>query len=815
MLCLVAILSTAGNGIQAREAFTINDGWQFKFHTDTAFTAVHLPHCWNEDAYHTRDYRRGTGIYEKQLQIPGHFAGQQIYLQIDGAATKSEIKIDGKSIGKHIGAYSSHIIDITPFVSPDSTHLLSVIVDNSDKSIPPYSADFTFMGGLYRDVWLIAESPVHFDISNSPAEGFKINPLLLPDGNCRLNISGEIINKSEHKSDVNVKAKLIASDGRQLAEKKYKLNIPPNGSREFKLDFGTLKGLDTWTPESPTLYKLATEIIADGKAVDSKETVVGFRSFGFDEDGRFLLNGKPYKLRGMCRHQDQRPTGIALTDEQHRRDIKLIKDMGANFIRISHYPQDDAVLEMCNRLGLIAWEEVPVIDFVPDDDAFASNSETMLREMIRRHYNHPSVAMWGYMNEILIKLPEKEREEALQRTMALARHLESVVREEDPTRFSTMAFHGSDVYNETGIADITDVKGWNLYLGWYRGEMEDFEKFMSRQHREHPAHRLIVSEYGAGSDLRLHSLNPERFDFSVEYQQSFLEHYLPVIEDSTFIAGASHWNFIDFSSANRAESMPHINNKGLVTNDRQKKDIYYFYCASWLDADTDTIAHIASRDWPERTEICRRDSCVLRPLKIYTNLPEVALSVNDVRLGVKKAANHTVVFEAPLREGRNVICLYSPDNYTAPLDATTIDMKFINITDGRIDLGNDELAINVGSNCYFRSDQSGLTWLPDREYCPGSLYGHRGGRRVATNADIALTPDTPLFQHNITGLNEYRIELLPGSYEVELGFANIESGENTMVRRRYTAETDFEGNLIIKDVPCLSTLKIRSTCLNK
>ncbi len=306
----------------------------------------------------------------------------------------------------------------------------------------------------------------------------------------------------------------------------------------------------------------------------------------------------------------------------------------------------------------------------------------MLREMVRRHYNHPSIAMWGYMNEILLRMPDENRSATVERTLKLAERLECVLSEEDSTRLSTMAFHGSDIYNESGLAKITDVKGWNLYQGWYGGRLDDFESFLLTQHRNHPDHKIIVSEYGAGSDMRIHSLSPEPFDFSMEYQQKYLEHYLPVIEDSVFVAGASHWNFIDFSSANRAESMPHINNKGLVTNQRYKKDIYYFYKTYWRDIKEDTVAHIAVRDWPVRTELIDESGYVTRPVKIYTNLPEAELIVNGHTLGVKASKNHTMVFDTPLSAGNNVLELKYGDQIR-DVAVVDIDAHYCPLKNGR------------------------------------------------------------------------------------------------------------------------------------
>lgn len=855
---IIATAVLAGCAIFAwsREAYTINDGWSFTFGSDSLRTeAVHLPHCWNEDAYSTRDYRRGRGIYRKELKIPERLAGERIYLRLDGAATQSEVFIDGKRVGQHLGAYSPHTLDITPYVTPGKSHLLSVAVDNADANIPPYSADFTFMGGLYRDVWLIAANPVHLSFASGRREGIKAMPLLLENGVGRLDTEGELVNTSKGKRSIVVTGILLDPDGRERKRISKRMDLKPGEDRMFQISFGDLEDIWQWSPETPELYTLVTEISDMGKVIDRTHTPVGFRSFGFDSAGRFLLNGKPYKLRGMCRHQDQRPMGIALSDEQHRRDIALVKDMGGNFIRISHYPQDDAVLEMCDRLGLIAWEEIPVIDYVPDNPSFAENSERMLREMIRSHYNHPSIAMWGYMNEILLRSPlQGEESERRERARQLADRLEGVVREEDPSRLSTMAFHGSDIYHDAGLSEITDVKGWNLYQGWYGGRLEEFGEFLSRQHREHPDHRLIVSEYGAGSDLRIHSLDPEPFDFSMEYQQLYLENYLPVIEDSAFVAGASHWNLVDFSSANRAESMPHINNKGLLTNDRRKKDVYHYFRAAWIPLDVDTIAHIASRDWAARTEIASADT-VIRPIKVYSNLPAVRLAVNGIMLPALDVENHNAVFDVPLRDGKNILQVFSGNDTRTPLDVMTVEVKLIKARDGKLYLDCDELAMNVGSNCYFRSDESGLTWLPDREYREDGLYGYVGGTGSVTQDDIALTSDTPLYQHNMTGIEEYKIDLADGRYEVELGFAdhsspsalsaymlghNVgraapfaemdiqingelveeafsparDSGVKRMVRRRYETEVSDGNGITVGFVPregitILSTLKIR------
>ena len=298
-----------------------------------------------------------------------------------------------------------------------------------------------------------------------------------------------------------------------------------------------------------------------------------------------------------------------------------MKELGCNFVRISHYPQDDAVLELCDELGLLAWEEIPIINIVPDTPGYADNCELNLREMIRQHYNHPSVIAWGYMNEILLTVPAPNKPEwpaCRERTIALAQRLEKALKEEDAARASVMAFNMTNLYHEMGL-DLVDVVGWNLYHGWYVDRLEDFNAWCEDQHTRYPQLPMIISEWGAGSDRRLHTTNGHAFDFSIEYQQTYVEHYLPYIEEKEWISGCAYWNFIDFNVAARQESMPRVNNKGLFYNDRTPKDVAYYFKAMWRE--DIPVLHIASRDWPVRTGVpgglqperstptCRKWSC--------------------------------------------------------------------------------------------------------------------------------------------------------------------------------------------------------------
>lgn len=539
-------------------------------------------------------------------------------------------------------------------------------MDNARQDIAPISGDFTFFGGIYRDVWLTAVPNQHFNLTNHSSDGLFISTPQVSEERGIISIRGEVKNDAKEKATLELTHTIYRPDGTLLQTLKKNIQLKAGETYAFSNEATPVLKPELWTPETPRLYRVETTLRnrKTKTLLDQSNHYTAFRWFRFDGDEGFFLNGKPYKLRGICRHQDQKPIGPALTDEMHRRDFLLMKEMGANFIRISHYPQDDALLEMCDKLGMLAWEEIPIIDIVPNTPGYGDNCERNLREMIRQHYNHPSIITWGYMNEILLVTQRKYKTEAelkpvLERTLALANRLERVLKEEDSTRISTMAFHGSNSYNETGLSKITDIVGWNLYQGWYGGDLTGFEKFLAQQHQNHPTHPMIVSEYGAGSDKRLHSLHPRAFDFSIEYQQKYLEHYLPVLEDTPYICGGTHWNFIDFSSALRDESMPRINNKGLVYADRTPKDVYHYYQAAWRK--DIPVLHIASRDWTDRAGVQQGNAPVYLPVKIYTNLSEVELFIDGISLGKQKTENYTATFEVPF-SNRNPF-LFAQGNY--------------------------------------------------------------------------------------------------------------------------------------------------------
>ena len=775
-----------------RESKTINDSWKFlqgecttaidSAFNDANWTSVHLPHTWNTDAYTEKDYYRGTGWYRRQISIPQSWKEKQIFLKLDAASKAATIYINGKKVGEHTGGYTACTFDITPFCSLNTPNSLAICVDNARQDIPPISGDFTFFGGIYRDVWLTAVPKQHFHLTNYGSEGIFISTPQVSEEKGTILIRGDIKNDATQKASLELEHIIYHPDGSIAQSLKQSIQIKAGEQYSFRAETSPILSPQLWTPETPHLYRVES-ILRDKKTktvLDQSNHYTGFRWFSFDGERGFSLNGKPYKLRGICRHQDQKPIGVALTDEMHRRDIKLMKEMGTNFIRISHYPQDDALLEMCDKLGMLAWEEIPIIDIVPDTPGYTENCERNLREMIRQHHNHPSIISWGYMNEILLVTQrrykkEEELKPILERTLALANRLEVVLKEEDTTRVSTMAFHGSNSYNKVGLGSITDIVGWNLYQGWYGGNLTGFEQYLEEQHKKYPSHPMIVSEYGAGSDKRLHSLQPHAFDFSIEYQQKYLEHYLPVLEETSYICGGTHWNFIDFSSALRDESMPRINNKGLVYSDRTPKDVYYYYKAAWRQ--DIPVLHIASRDWTHRSGVQHGKEAVILPVKVYTNLPEVELFIDGKSLGKQKTKNFAVTFEVPFCQKEHFIAAKA-ENRKAAQDISFVEdgirLNFIPIPANlnETNLRDLELAINVGSNCFYTSDESNLTWLPDQPYTENG-WGYIGGESKSSQIQIKNTNDGPLFQTLRNGIEGYRFDVPNGVYEIEFLFTDI------------------------------------------
>ena len=522
------------------------------------------PSTWNvHDAMDdSPGYYRGDSVYTTSFYLESAQPQDSAYtLCFDGVNQEAWVYLNGNAVGYHAGGYTRFDMEVTPYVRTGENELGVRVSNTYNPDIPPLSADFTFFGGIYRKAYLKISSDVRI-----AQDGVCITTPVVTDNKAVLNAAVEVINP--HQRKYCVKQVLISPKGKQWKLKKGKL---------------TLSHPQLWSPDSPTLYTLVTQLLdRKGKVLDEVRTQVGLRYYRFDPNTGFYLNGKHLKLLGVNRHQDEKDYGNALLDWQHERDIRMIKAMGANFLRVSHYPQDRRVMELCDSLGILCSVEIPIVNTITESEAFTRNSLRMLDEMIRQNRNHPSVIIWAYMNEVLLRLPYPagSLQDSIyqQHVVALAQQLDNRCRELDKERYTMIAFHDNMRLNRAcGLTQVPQIVGLNVYQGWYSGSFKGFEKALAKAHTAMPDKVLLVTEYGADCDIRLRTASPERFDYTLDYALLFHQHYLQVIRQTDYVAGAAAWNFNDFSSEARGGASPHFNLKGLVTTHRLPKPTYWFY----------------------------------------------------------------------------------------------------------------------------------------------------------------------------------------------------------------------------------------------
>jgi len=805
MVAISLLLSDNKTLGQARQKVTINEAW--KFHKgdlkkaalagfdDSDWTITNLPHTWNTSDHMDEKpgYYRGAGWYRKTIRWDSIYQNRQIFLYFEASNQVTQVYVNGKPVGKpHVGGYTSFARNITPYMNSNQDNLLAVKVDNShNPDIVPLDADFTFYGGIYRDVYLVAAQPVHFDVLNMGSKGVFISTPQVDSSRARIMTRSTVLNEKDQPAVVTIRHRLLDDRDQMVASTHKQVRLNPGEKHHLADSSMTIEQPGLWSPEDPALYTMISSIESEsGKIMDQVKNPVGFRWFRFDAKTGFHLNGKPLKLIGSNRHQDYPGYGNALTDEMHRHDMRMLKDMGINFLRVSHYPHDPAVLEMCDRLGFIAIEEIPFINEITMTDRFMENSTRMLREMIRRDYNHPSIVAWNTSNETSIRLDREKRErsekgyeqykEQLRDDLA---KLNRIAKEEDPSRY-TMAVHCCGLERNVEL-DLhqADIIGYNQYWGWYTGEMEEVAGFFEDFRKQDPEHPFILSEYGAGADPRIHTYNPRRFDFSVEYQTLLHQAHYWAIQADPHITGSAIWNFADFMVEYRGDAVPHVNSKGITTLDRRPKNAYYFY-KTVLSGEPYVV--LPSKLWDKRSG--RPDEPGLtystQPVEAYANVEQAELFLNNKSLGVKKFEHHKTVWQVPFNEGANLLELRAVKDGKTLKDFLTIDflMQPYHLRDTSFPF--KEIAINVGAHFYFIDEsKNDCLWIPDKPYEKGS-WGHTGGKMylrdfeevVGSNRNILGTNIDPIYQTQRYGLKGYRFDVPDGRYEVTLHFSELLSG---------------------------------------
>lgn len=760
-----------------RSVQSLNAAWEFTSEQQPGKSEiVNIPHTWNtEDAFRDgKEYFRGKGTYEKTLFAPEEWEDRRVFLKFEGSNQITTLFVNEQRIGEHRGGYTGFVFDISEALKPGIENSIRIEVDNSHNlDIPPLDADFNFYGGIYRDLWLITTPKVHFQLANEAAGNLLIRTPEVSEKAGKLEIETQIINSSSENKTTEVQIDIFNPEDKLVKSLRRSVRIEAGETK--KVNFRqTVNNPKLWSPSSPNLYRVEASISANNSEKDLIDSKFGFRWFEADPEKGFFLNGKPMKLIGANRHQDFEGLGNALPDKLHRRDYEMIKEMGANFIRTAHYPQDPEVYRICDELGLLAWSEIPVINDVTDSEAYHDVSLKMQREQILQFFNHPSVIMWGYMNEIFIrlvfnnKMTEAEKEEKIRTSVELAQKLEKQTKELDPDRLTVMALHENEIYNTSKIADIPDVIGWNLYMGWYGPGLENFGKFLDEQHERYPERPLFISEYGPGADIRNQTSDPKPWDYSEAYQLKLHRSYIRQVLERDFVLGMAAWNFADFGSSFRQDALPFINQKGLLNMDRSKKEIYYYYQARLLK---EPVIYLAGKNFTERFPTGESEKL---QFTVFSNAPEVTLEATGQQY-TSKVEEGIAAFEIPLPEGKHMLTATAGENkHSREFEVTYLENLISR-------LEKNDLLINVGTHVQYKDPITKEVWIADQEYHKGG-FGYIGGKVYqksrdkfqGTASDIQGTENDPLFQTMREGIEAYKFDVEEGKYKITLLFAEPE-----------------------------------------
>ena len=596
-----------------REITKIMKGWEFTG-PDGTITTVDLPHTWNarDGQDGGNDYWRGTCIYRTRFAAPQfNTASQQVWIQFDGVNASAHVVLNGSPVCNHDGGYSTFRANITELLRDENE--LTVEVDNSKNDrVYPQKADFTFYGGIYRDVSLMVVSKNHFTLDYFGGPGIRITPTVQ-------GADASVQVTTWHDGEGEVSIELLDAAGNTVATGK---------GPDITL---TIFNAHLWNGvKDPYLYSCKARLVVNGTVEDETATRFGVRSFKVDPKKGFFLNGKSYPLHGVSRHQDRKGLGNAITREMHDEDMALIKEIGANTIRLAHYQHDQYFYDLCDEVGMVVWAEIPYIsEHMPNG---RENTISQMKELIIQNYNHPCIVCWGVSNEITISTKDKKD------MLDNHRQLNDLCHEMDKTRLTTLACYAMcGPFNRS--AHITDMVSWNLYLGWYVPGFILNDLWMGFFHLCFPNRPFGYSEYGAEGMPNLHSTHPHRGDHTEEYQAKYHEYMLRCFKRHPWMWATHVWNMFDFAADARDQGgEPGMNHKGLVTFDRKtKKDSFYLYKAWWSD---EAFVHICSKRFVERTGSTAT-------VKVYSNQSTVALYVNGNKVG-EQTGEHVFTFKVPL-----------------------------------------------------------------------------------------------------------------------------------------------------------------------
>lgn len=671
-IVLAAWLAAFGADAQRHDQL-LNDNWQFRFGHQverSTVARVDLPHTWNaQDALSGRtDYKRGLGHYERRLFVPADWKGQRLYLRFEGANSIADLFVNGRHAGQHRGGYGAFVFEITDFVNYGKANTLRVSVNNAETlELMPLVGDFNFYGGLYRDVHLVRTGPTCISLLDHGSSGIRLVQDSVSKDYAAIRALVALSNGSDTATQAEVLLRLLDGD-REVAAQRLTLTLPPDSSVEGSLPV-SLRRPHLWDGRrDPFRYRAEVSLWRNGHEVDRVEQPLGLRYYHIDPERGFFLNGRHLPLRGVCRHQDRSEVGNALRREHHDEDAAIMAEMGANAVRLAHYPQAEYFYDLMDRYGFIVWAEIPFVGPGGYSDegfvnlpTFRQNGREQLVELIRQHYNHPSIVVWGLFNELSMRGDDP---------VPYIKELNDLAHREDPTRLTVAASNTDGALNF-----VTDAMAWNRYDGWYGGTPAGLGQWLDHMHTTHPDLCIAISEYGAGASL-YHQQDTlvKTVATSFWHPENWQTHYHMAnwreISARPFVWGSFIWNLFDFGAAHRHEGdRVGINDKGLVSFDRRtRKDAFYFYKANWNKEVP--LLYLAERR-------CTRRTRPVQTFMAFTNQPEAELFVNGTSCGHAKTDSlGTVRWNGVrLRPGQNEIRVVSgrgthqlTDGYTCTLE---------------------------------------------------------------------------------------------------------------------------------------------------
>lgn len=641
----------------ARQVININNDWQFKKDanrrdaalTDLKWKNVTIPHTWNnQDIQDGKGFYAGDASYQKELLAAADWKGKRVFIRFEGVGSVARLYVNDRYIGEHKGSYSAFAFDISYALKYGERNKIEVKVNNEEREdvIPINNRLFPIYGGIYRPVALIITNNVNIAVTDFASPGVYITQQDVSAKSAGLKVKVKLENKSEASAaKLTLSTSIYDATGKMVKQIAEKILVSRQGEQLFNQQL-MMSDPHLWNGiKDPYLYKLVVRLADEKGILDEVTQPLGLRKFEMKPGKGFYLNDQPYRLLGVCRHQDKQDEGNALSNAQHAADLEDIKEMGTTSIRFAHYQQSEYLYSKCDSMGFVIWAEIPFVNAVSTKEA--GNAQSQLRELIRQNYNHPSIYVWGLHNEVYGKTPDDY-------TAVLTRDLDDISKTEDPYRYTVSVSGYGEMDRPTNLN--ADIQGMNRYYGWYEGKIGDLEQWVSGLEQKFPDYRMVLSEYGTEAnitqqeDVSRETGNPSGQVWPEAYQQKFHEIQWGIIEKHPYIAASYVWNMFDFAvpPANGG-SVPARNMKGLVTFDRKvKKDAFYWYKANW---NPEPMVYIAGRRFIKRTN-------PKTTVTVYSNTGTPTLMVNGKKItGVKKGNTsvHFIFENVKLQKGKNKV----------------------------------------------------------------------------------------------------------------------------------------------------------------